>query len=96
MIQKMMTEDLYIRVLSKLINTQDLKEFVAQASQYVEFHQDEVKKYIPSTHSSRPRMSWSLKQPNSVCTFLEKDYRFLRHYLTLLEKEFPEKAKTFK
>jgi hypothetical protein len=80
----MMTEEPYTRIFNKLMNLQDLKEFVIQASQYVEFHQVEVKKYIPSTHTNKPRFSWSLKQANSVCALLERDYRFWRHYQKLL------------
>lgn len=32
-----MTEDPYARVFNKLMNIQNLKDFVIQASQYVEF-----------------------------------------------------------
>ena len=34
-LHKMMTEEPYTRIFNKLINMQDLKEFIVQASQYV-------------------------------------------------------------
>ncbi len=91
-----MTEDPYARVFNKLMNIQNLKEFVVQASQYVEFREEEVKKFIPPTHSQKLRLSWSMKQPNSILSYLDKDFRFLKHYHELLETEFPQKANQFR
>ena len=62
----------------------------------MEFQQIEVKKYIPPGHTNKLRFSWSLQSPKSVCSYLARDYRFLKHYHKLLEREFPEKKEKFK
>ncbi len=37
-----------------------------------------------------------MKQPNSILSYLDKDFRFLKHYHELLETEFPNKANQFR
>ena len=104
-IKKIMTSVGYNNIFTRLVKINNLRDFVQQSVQYVDFEQEEVREYLMemnvyvckndineknSTKKDKMvRYSFSFK--NSICQYLERDYRFIKHYYDLLIKKFPER-----